>query len=84
MEIVKKLKDHIIYKKRSGRYGVKNSRGQWVNGEEKTKLLLAEGLIKVSEPKKVEEPAAEETPAEEVEAAAEEAPTETQENSAEA
>lgn len=77
MEIVKKLKDHIIYKKRSGRYGVKNSRGQWVNGEEKTKLLLAEGLIKVSEPKKVEEPAAEE-------AAAEEAPTETQENSAEA
>mgnify|MGYP000002876249 CR=1 FL=1 len=61
MEIVKKLKDHIIYKKRSGRYGVKNSRGQWINGEEKTKLLVSEGLVKVSEAKKVEEPVAEET-----------------------
>lgn len=63
MEIVKKLKSHIIYKKRSGRYGVKDSLGKWINGEEKTKLLVAEGLIKLAEAKKeeVSEQAAEET-----------------------
>lgn len=51
MEFIKKLKGYTIYKKRSGRYGVKNSIGKWINGEEKTKLLLAEGLIKAA-PKK--------------------------------
>jgi hypothetical protein len=73
METVKATKEFKIFKKRNGRYGVKNEKGQWINGEDKVKILSAEGLIKVSVPKKVEEPPAEEAP---VEAAAEEAPAE--------
>ena len=48
MEVVKSTKENTIYKKRNGRYGVQNSRKQWINGEEKVKVLLAEGLIKVA------------------------------------
>ena len=73
MEVVKKVNDLSIVKKRSGRYGVMDAKGKWVNGEDKVKVLLAEGLIKVSEPKKVEEPVAEEAEAPVEEAAAEEA-----------
>ena len=69
MENVKTTKEFKIFKKRNGRFGVKNAKGKWINGEEKVKILSSEGLIKVSVPKKVEEPAAEEAP---VEAAAEE------------
>ena len=65
MEVVKKVNDMSIVKKRSGRYGVMDAKGKWINGEEKTKVLLGEGLITVSAPKKVEEPVAEEAPAEE-------------------
>lgn len=68
METVKATKEFKIFKKRNGRYSVKNDKGKWINGEEKVKILSAEGLIKVSIPKKVEEPPAEEAP---VEAAAE-------------
>jgi hypothetical protein len=52
VETIKTTADHIIVKKRSGRYGVrlKTSRA-WVNGEDKVKVLLAEGLIKLAEPK---------------------------------
>lgn len=69
MEIIKSTQDHTIVKKRNGRYGVKNSKGQWINGEEKTKVLLAEKLIKVDVPKKKEEAPAEEAPASEETAA---------------
>lgn len=72
METVKSTKEFKIFKKKNGRYGVKNEKGQWINGEEKVKILSSEGLIKVSIPKKVEEPPAEEA----TEAAAEEAPAE--------
>lgn len=68
METVKKTSEYTIVKKRNGRYGVRAAGRKWVNAEEKVKILLAEGLITVSEPK-AEEPA--EEPAEE--AAAEEA-----------
>lgn len=61
MELVKKADNLSIYKKRSGRYGVKNAQGKWINGDEKVACLKKEGLITVSEPKKVEEPAAEES-----------------------
>ena len=67
METVKSTKEFKIMKKRSGRFGVKNDKGKWINGEDKVKILSAEGLIKVSVPKKVEEPPAEaatEAPAE--------------------
>lgn len=73
METVKATENYTIFKKRSGRYGVKGSNKKWINGEEKAKILSEEGLIKLSvaaekpaeEEAPVEEAAAEETPAEE-------------------
>lgn len=58
--------DYNIYQKRSGRYAVQDQDKKWVNAEEKTKVLLDAGLIKVSEPKPAapdepEEPATQET-----------------------
>ena len=70
MELIKKSGDYVIYQKRSKRYAVKNADHKWVNGDEKTNVLLAEKLIKVAPPKKKEEKPAEETPA------AEDAPAE--------
>ena len=64
METVKATKDFKIFKKRNGRYGVKNPKGQWINGEEKVKILTKEGLIKISAAKPKEEPPAEEAAAE--------------------
>ena len=61
MEQVKVTGTHLIYKKRSGRYAVKDSASKkWVNGDDKAAVLLAEGLIKHPEPKS----AAAEPPAE--------------------
>ena len=57
MEIVKTTGEHTIFKKRSGRYGVKLKTGAWVHGEDKVKVLLAEGLIKQSTPKAKDEAA---------------------------
>lgn len=48
MEEIKKTKEYTIYKKRNGRYGVRNSKGQWVHAESKTEILNKEGLIKVA------------------------------------
>ena len=70
MEVVKKTDDFSIIKKRNGRYGVKATNGKWLNADKKVEILLAEGLIKVAAPKKVEEPA-EEAPAETTEETAE-------------
>ncbi|TNF01159.1 MAG: hypothetical protein EP326_05030 [Deltaproteobacteria bacterium] len=73
MEVVKKTDAYVIVKKRSGRFGVKNSSGKWINGEEKVKILVEAGLVKAAVAKK-EEPVAEETaeaaPAEEASAEA--------------
>ena len=65
MEVVKETKEFTVYKKRNGRYGVKNAAGKWVNADEKVKVLSAEGLIKVSVKAPVEEAPAEEAAAEE-------------------
>ncbi len=63
MELVKKTNDYTIVKKRSGRYGVKNTGGDWMNGEEKVKVLLSAGLVTAPTPKAapVEEAPAEES-----------------------
>ena len=64
MELVKKLENCIIYKKKSGRFAVMSNNKKFINGEEKANILHKEGLIKLTEPKKeevVEEAAAEET-----------------------
>lgn len=64
MEIAKKTKEHIIYKKKSGRFAVQNATGDWLKAADKTKVLLDEKFIKLTPPKKKEEaPAAEAAPA---------------------
>lgn len=59
MKVVKKTSEYTIYVKGNGRHAVKNAAG-YVNGEEKAKILLAEGLIKLTAPKPAEEAPAEE------------------------
>lgn len=78
MEVVKKTDAGTIYKKRNGRYGIKNKANKWINGEEKIKILVAEGLLKVSIPAPApkEEAPAEEAAAEAPAEAVEEAPAE--------
>ena len=71
MKLIKKSGEYSIYQRGDDRYAVKDADKKPVNGEEKVRILLAEGLIKVAEPS---------APAEE-EAAAEEA---TEEASADA
>ncbi|MCO4794589.1 MAG: hypothetical protein KC493_12795 [Bacteriovoracaceae bacterium] len=75
MEVVKKTDAYIIVKKRSGRFGVKNSAGKWINGDEKIKILVDAGLVKAAVPAKKEE-AVEEAPAAEEAAPSEEASAE--------
>ncbi len=62
MEIVKETEEYQIIKKRSGRYGIRKTDRSWVSGDEKVKILVAEGLLKVAAPR--EEAPAEEPPAE--------------------
>ncbi|MEH6590555.1 MAG: hypothetical protein V7746_09875 [Halioglobus sp.] len=78
MKLVKKTEQYAIYQRNDDRYAVKNADNDSINGEEKVRILLEEGLIKVSAAAAVEE-VAEEAPAEEApaeEAPAEEAPAE--------
>ncbi len=57
MELVKKIGKNTVYKKRSGRFGVKNKNNKWINGDEKSTILAEGGFIKVS--KAAAKPAAE-------------------------
>jgi len=57
--VVKKTDTFVILKKRSGRYAVKGANRKWVTGEEKIKILMAEGLLKAPAKKKAPAPAAE-------------------------
>jgi hypothetical protein len=64
---VKKVKtagDYTIYQKGSGRYAVQDADRNWVNSDEKAKILADAGLIKVSGPNP-NPPVAEDTPSEE-------------------
>lgn len=79
MEIIKRTGEYTIVKKRNGRYGVQGKGRQWINADDKVKILMEAGLIKAPEPKPAEpEPEAEV----EVEAS-EEASAETEEKSEE-
>ena len=76
MTLVKKTDEYSIFKRGDDRYAVQDANKNAVNGEEKTRILAAEELVKVAVPAA---PVAEEEPAPEeaeVEAAAEEAPAE--------
>ena len=60
MKVVKRTADYTVYQKRSERYAVQGKDKAWVNGDDKAKILLEEGLIKVVLPKPPEpEPEAE-------------------------
>ena len=71
MKVVKRTADYTVYQKRSERYAVQGPNKAWINGYDKAKILLDEGLIKAVLAKPAE-PEAEEAPAEETQAAAEE------------
>ena len=87
MKLVKKTESYSIFKRGDERYAVKDASKNAVNGEEKVRILVEEGLIKAVVPAVAEEPAeeeaaegaAEDAPADEApaaEASAEEAPAE--------
>jgi hypothetical protein len=57
LELVKKTDDYVIYKKKTSRYAIKDSKRNWINGDEKTKILLSEKLITAPTPKPKEAPA---------------------------
>ena len=68
MKLVKVVKEYKIFERRDGRFAVKTRKGQPVNAEDKTAILVAEGLVTAPEPKPEPEPeieAVEEAPAEE-------------------
>lgn len=60
MKKVKSRKnEYWVLQKRSGKYAVKAASGKWILGDEKTKILINEGLLKPAPAKKKPEPAAE-------------------------
>jgi hypothetical protein len=63
MKAVKKTSEYTIFEKRSGRYAVQDDQRKFLRGDDKTRILLAEGLIKKSEPRPASEPPAEEAAA---------------------
>ena len=67
LKVVKRTADYTVFQKRSSRYAVKSADEAWVNGDDKARILLAEGLIetKLPEPEAPEEPADAEATAEE-------------------
>ena len=50
MKTIKKTAEYTIYQKRNNRYAVKGANANWLNGEEKVAILLAENLIKLTQP----------------------------------
>ena len=50
MKLVKKTDEYSVYLIRSGRYGVKNTDGKWINGVSKIRILLDEDLVKTTLP----------------------------------
>ena len=88
MKVVKKTEMFTIYVKSSGRFAVKDANKNWINAEEKVKILVENGFIKAFVPpvkkesdveQEINEAPAAEAPAEEApaeEAPAEEAPAE--------
>ena len=71
MKLIKKTAEYSIYQRGDERYAVKDAERKPVNGDEKVRILLAEGLIKVAEPKAPAEEPAEEAAEEAAEAPAE-------------
>jgi len=75
MKLVKKTDEYTILQRSDNRYAVKDANKNPVNGDEKVRILVEEGLIKAAVPAAPAEEAPAEEAAEE-EVAAEEAPAE--------
>ena len=78
MKVVKKTEMFTIYVKSSGRFAVKDANKNWINAEEKVKILVENGFIKAFVPpvNKESDVEQETTEAPAAEAPAEEAPAE--------
>jgi hypothetical protein len=50
MKVQKKTSEYTVFARNDGRYAVKGKGQGFLHGEEKVKVLLAEGLIKQSVP----------------------------------
>ena len=72
VKVVISTDEYTIYQKRNDRYAVTDTNKNWVNGDEKIKILLEHALIETALPKAPVEEA--EAPAEEAEVPAEDAP----------
>ncbi|MEE4278052.1 MAG: hypothetical protein V2I82_06240 [Halieaceae bacterium] len=64
MKLIKKTAEYSIFQRGDERYAVKGADKQPINGEDKVKILLDEGLIKLAEPSAPAEPEPEEAAAE--------------------
>ena len=51
----KQKPEYTLIQKRNKRYAVKGKDGKYINGEDKVKILLKEGKIKLAKAKKKEE-----------------------------
>jgi hypothetical protein len=56
MKVVARTGEYTIYKKRNQRYAVRNKDKQWVRGEDKVAILLANNLMEAPVPKAPEHP----------------------------
>ena len=58
MQLIKKTPQYSIFKRGDNRYAVTDANKQPVNGDDKVRILVAQGLIKASAPAPQEVPAA--------------------------
>jgi len=54
MKLAKKTAEYIVLKRADGRFAVKGIDGNFINGDDKVNILIAEGLRKAPEPKPAE------------------------------
>ena len=50
MKVVVRTDEYTIYQKRSDRYAVRSSSREWINGEDKVRVLLEHKLIEAVQP----------------------------------
>ena len=56
MTLIKKTAEYSIFQRGDNRYAVRDAARQAVNGDEKVRILRAEGLIKIAAPAAPAEP----------------------------
>ncbi len=83
MKVVKQTAEYTIIQKRNNRYGVRGADRKWINADEKVRILLEQGLIKVTAPAAPAEEATEEAAEEAAPEAAKESVEAVAEESAE-